>query len=118
MIICELAFNEPDPKTPEYSLYEIELYSYIPYVSQQKHNMKNHSLTLRKNLRTNMFELVRHYPDTDTEELVYTGSFEEALAYANKQFNKYWSGLGQANPYKPCRHKPPQIDALMCPELR
>lgn len=61
MIICEAEFNQPDPKTPKYSMTEVDFYSHIPPTAPlgTPFNMRNHRLSLRKNLETGQFEVYR-----------------------------------------------------------
>jgi hypothetical protein len=115
MIICELGFEDPDPKNPNLSFREVDFYAFIPLSAQQRYKVKNHRLSLRKNLATGKFEIYRAYMD-ETEEVVFTGSLREALEYANKCWNKYWGHLGKREKDKPCKHKFPQIDTFFCPK--
>jgi hypothetical protein len=118
MIICELGFNDPDPKKPKYSMREIDFYAFIPYDVQQKLHVKSHRLSLRRNLETGRFEVYRYYYIQENEEVAFSGSFEEALEFANREANKYWGHLGRRETDKPCKHKHPQIDLFFCPKAK
>jgi len=115
MIICEFGFEDPDPNNKKYSMREVDYYGWVPYQARQKYGIKNHRLSLRKNLETGKFEVYRYFYDEKREEVAFEGSFEEALEFANKERNKYW---GVQEPDKPCRHKHPQLDWLFCPKMR
>jgi hypothetical protein len=116
LIICELGFEEPDVKNPRYSFREVDFYAFVPYQSQQKYGVKSHRLSLRKNLITNKFEVYRFFHDEKREEVAFSGSFEEALRFANRETNKFWSFLGDREEDKPCFHKYPNIDTFFCPK--
>jgi len=114
MIICEYGFDTPDPDNPEFSLREVDFYAWIPRSFWD--NVKNHRLNLRKNLKTGLFQVYRHY-HSGGDEVVFEGSFEEALRFANNEWNKFlagWAGKLR-EPDVPCKHKPPIIDRFFCP---
>jgi hypothetical protein len=111
MIICEFGFDIPD-KNSNYSLREVDFYAFVPYPVQQK-GIKNHRLSLRKNLKTGKFEVYRYYHYEQKEEVVFSGSFKEALNFANKEREKIW-GIDFND--KPCEHKEPNIDSVFCPK--
>ena len=117
MIICELGFKEPDAKRPEYSIREVDYYGFVPFDSQRKFGIESHRLSLRKNLKTGLFEVYRYYPRTRKEEVVFAGKFEDALKFADGQWNKYWGHLGKKEPDKPCTHRYPFID-IFCPKIK
>jgi hypothetical protein len=114
VIICPLGFDDPDPKRPEYSFHEVDFYAYVPYVSRMRYGVKLHRLSLRKNLRTGLFEVYRYYPEGH-EEVVFQGSFKEALEFGNKEVEKYWGDFGRNEPYEECQHRYPKIDRIFCP---
>jgi hypothetical protein len=115
MIICELGFEEPD-KNPRYSFREVDFYAFVPYQSQIKYGVKSHRLSLRKNLEENKFEVYRYYYDEKREEIAFSGEFEMALEFANKETNKFWGFFGYREKDKPCSHKYPNIDTYFCPK--
>jgi len=122
MTICELMFNAPDPENPDYSLHEVDYFAWVPAGSP----VPNHRLSLRKNLINGAFEVYRRYyerrtivtpsmtiltsDDTGMEEVVFSGGFEEALRFADAEYEKFH---GKKEPDKPCRHSYPQ-KALTC----
>jgi hypothetical protein len=124
MIICELSFDRPDPKTPNYSLEEVDYYAWIPVHS----DIPNHRLSLRKNLVTGAFELYRHFAQRRVliapevlvvtqepygqDEVCFTGTFQDALDFGNREYQK-WHG-DERQPDKPCEHERPQM-AWACP---
>jgi hypothetical protein len=85
---------------------------------QQKLHVKSHRLSLRRNLETGRFEVYRYYYIQENEEVAFSGSFEEALEFANREANKYWGHLGRRETDKPCKHKHPQIDLFFCPKAK
>jgi hypothetical protein len=119
MIICELSFNKPNPDNPKYSLHEVDFYSHIPFTSYQAmmlFGVPNHRLSLRKNLETGEFEVYRYYHIDKREEVVFSGTFEYALEFANNQERKFWGHIYDKEPDIPCQHKPPNIDITFCPK--
>lgn len=115
LIICELGFEDEDKNKKGYSFHEIDYYAFIPYESKINFGIENHRLSLRKNLKTGKFEVYRFYHFSEEEEVVFSGSFKEALEFANKECNKFWGHLGKREPDKPCEHKYPNIDRFFCP---
>jgi len=116
MIVCEYEFDRPDPKNPCYSLVEVDIYGWIPreYWSE----VRDHRLSLRKNLKTERFELYRHYYIDGSEQVIFTGSLEEYLKKAEEEWKRFHYGWAEVEPeFKPCRHKPPEISSL-CPKRR
>lgn len=62
MFVCEARFQNPDPDDPDYSWLQIQFYAFTPRNTQEgTDGIPNHRLFLRKNLRTNRFELVRQF---------------------------------------------------------
>ena len=115
MIICELAFSDPDPKNPKYSMREVDFYGYVPLDSQLKFSVESHRLSLRKNLETGKFEIYRFFHGREDEEVAFSGSFQEALDFAHTEWMKYWGFLGEREKDMACRHKEPVIDRMFCP---
>lgn len=119
IVICELGFDKPDPRNPTYSLREVDFYAWIPFVAQIKYGIRNHRLSLRKNLVTGKFEVYRYYLYERREEVVFTGDFQEALEFANCEWDKYFSEIEWSRePDEPCQHKWPKIDTFFCPACR
>jgi hypothetical protein len=107
--VCELRFNTPDPRNPDYSLLEVDAYARIPAA---EHELQ-HRLTLRKNLSTGKFEALRHFW-SGREEIAFEGSFEDALRFINREKERWWESR---EPEEPCRHQPPESDPF-CPIRR
>ena len=87
MIICEYEFERPDPKNPQYSLVEVDIYGWIPRDFWSE--IRDHRLSLRKNLKTGKFELYRHYYAEDYDEVIFTGSLEECLRKAEEGWRRF-----------------------------
>jgi len=106
MIICELEFEKPDPKNPDYSLLEVDYYAWIP----KNNHIVSHRLSLRKNLKTGKFEVYRFFYTRRIEEVAFEGSFEEALKFADAEYEK-WHGKKESD--KVCQHRYP-YKSLSC----
>jgi hypothetical protein len=115
IIICEKGFDDPDNKNPDYSMREVDFYAFVPFVKQREYGVKSHRLSLRKNLKTKKFEVYRFYSDTGEEEVVFSGDFNGALSFANKEREKYWGFIGKIEPDIACQHEYPIIDKWFCP---
>jgi len=116
MIVCEYEFERPDPRNPSYSLVEVDIYGWIPRDFWDE--IRDHRLSLRKNLRTGRFELYRHYYADDYDEVIFTGSLEECLKKAGQEWKRFHFGWAGVVPeFKTCRHRPPDISSL-CPKRR
>lgn len=57
MIICEGELGQEDRKNPGYSMAEVDYYDWIPAES----DIRNHRLTLRKNLVKGEYEFPKGY---------------------------------------------------------
>jgi len=90
MIVCEYEFERPDPKNLQYSLVEVDIYGWI--LKEFWSEVRDHRLSLRKNLKTGKFELYRHYYADDYDEVIFTGSLEECLRKSGSVFTL--DGLG------------------------
>lgn len=102
MIICETEFERPDREDPNFSQAEVDYYGHIPYGS----DFQQHRLSLRKNLKTGKFEIYRCYQraflssrsgvtilgqkEVGRTEVVFTGSLQEAVDFANKETDRFW----------------------------
>lgn len=95
MIICDLRFEMEDKQHPGYSLVEIDFYGSIPWKFYKE--MKNHLLTVWKNLKENKFEVVTILHDARrTKDVLFSSeSLQEALDYGCRQWNHYWGYLGE-----------------------
>jgi len=127
--ICELEFDKSDPRNPDYSMPEVDVYAWIPYNFHQE--MRNHRLSLRKNLKSKNFEVYRRFQqtyqgnvnlqgspmhmisqiDTGLEEVAFKGNFVDALEFMNKEYNKYHK---IKNYHTPCEHKWPNKSTSFC----
>lgn len=104
MIICTSMFMFPDPKNPDYAMNEPDVYGHMP--GQQK---TQHRLSIRKNLKKNVFEAYRHYFLRDgnmasQDEVVCTGTLREVIDFTNAEVKRVW-GPGFANQDQVCDHK-------------
>lgn len=109
MYICENEFGRPDPKTPDYSLAEVDYYGWIPRQFQSE--MPNHRLSLRKNLITGEYEVYRQYKDSTIKQVAYTGDLKGAILFACAEWRRY-HGEGKEDD-KICEHQQPK-KALFC----
>lgn len=113
MYVCEHEFREPDPREPQYSLVNIDFYAWIPPEAQRR--VKNHLLSLRKNLSTGEYEVFRVYSDRTVQVIHRSKTLGEILLKANEEWNKFHEGWGgHRDPDEVCEHKPPRI-SLSCP---
>jgi len=114
IVICEFGFDLPDAKRPKYSMREVDYYAFIPFKAREK--VRNHRLTLRKNLETKEFEVYRFYYEAKTEEVVFSSkSLAEAIKFADGQWNKFFGSNFKKEPDILCQHKKPIIDHPFCP---
>lgn len=86
MIIRAEDFEFEDPKHKGYSMDEVDYYAWIPRPFIEL-GIRNHRLTLRKNLNDGVYEIVRHYvglPDSGEKDdvIFYSGSLSEAGRFA------------------------------------
>ena len=113
MIICGYEFERTDPRNPCYSLAEVDIYGWIP--EEFWSEIRDHRLSLRKNLKTGGFELYRYYYADGSGEVIFTGSLEECLSRAEAEWRLFHFGWSRVEArFKPCRHRPPDISSL-CP---
>ena len=70
----------PDPRNPRYSLVEVNVYGWIP--KEFWDEIRDHRLSLRKNLKTGKFELYTYYYANSSGEAIFTGSLKECLKRA------------------------------------
>ncbi len=128
MIICPAEFEQPDPKTPGYSMTEVDYYSWIPSHMATK-EIPNHRLSLRKNLKTGEFEAYRRYfnpllisrknvtmitgADTGLETVAFKSKeFKEIVKFVNEEYSKYHGAEEKLDQI--CQHRPP-IKTTFCP---
>jgi len=125
LIICSSQFDHPDPENPNYSMDEVDYYSWIPS-DKQTVRIPNHRLSLRKNLVSSQYEVYRKYYETPQslvfrgkdftmvttgkesidEEVVFKGSLEEAIRFADNEWHRY-HGEGKERD-EVCQHKYPK----------
>lgn len=110
--LCELRFDEPDdPQDPHFSFLEVDAYVRVPSPNFED----QHRLTLRKNLGTGKFEVLKCYWG-GRREVVFAGSFEDALCAINAECERWW-GPDFGDLYAPCSHRDPERDGY-CPLKR
>ena len=95
MRICEYRFNQPDPQNPNYSMLEIDYYSWIP--PGKFSEVRNHRLTLRKNLETDAYEIFRKYYETSIETVIaMRWSLERILEIGDNEWNRFHSDWSES----------------------
>jgi hypothetical protein len=127
MWVCEFRFNQPDPRNPKSSGRERNFYVWVPLKTELR--IRNHRLTLRKNLVTGEFEVYRAFgkpfytitpqgnlrnQNVGSDEIIYKGDFAGALEAGN---HEYYKAHGRKLDQKPCIHRRPYAD-LYCPRVR
>lgn len=130
MFVCELNFDLPDRGRPGLSFHETDYYQW----SGDAGGVEGHGLSLRKNLETGFFEVYRRFvekrafavggggvlvagstlEDTGREEVVFRGSFSEALRWARRETQRV-HGFDPGD--EPCHHRPGNR-SFICKELR
>jgi len=112
MIVCETEFDKPDPKSPKYSLTEVDFYGHLPY----PYRFPNHRLTLRKNLETGEYEAIRFYHRTEKVEVAFKSrSFREVMDFINGEVSRFWGSVFEdREPDRVCEHKPPNLAYWRC----
>lgn len=148
--VCELNFEKPDPRRPTISMHELDFYAYVPAVAIQKYSMHTHRLSIRKSMKTGQFEVYRFYPDNKTvftvkdsargmpfhmlgrkdiasvrqegsaEEIVFSGTFDQALSVADNEDEKVWGSVFPDQPrmkHVPCEHEYPACSSI-CEKIR
>lgn len=124
MYICETEFATADPSDTDYSMTEVDSYAFIPDGKQNK--VKNHRLSLRKNLKTGQFEVYRAYTrsigyfdlkanvlamtseETNRTEVVFTGSLQGAITFTNNEWRRFF-GEDSAPTDRVCEHVSPHV---------
>jgi len=97
----EQRFLKPDPRNPDYSLLEYDLYNYNGQPGESL--VTRYRESIRKNLKTGMYEVFRHhfykmYGDgTITEDgwdevIAEFETFKDALKYGERNSQKAWNG--------------------------
>jgi hypothetical protein len=125
MIVCEKDFEQPDPKDAEHSLAEVDFYARILPNPSDPDWPRDHSLSMRKDLVTGLFEVYRTYieramtfknclvvdacNDSGETEVVFSGDFCGALTFADSEHNKY---LDTVMKDEPCIHDRPGMGCL------
>lgn len=96
VIVCSNDFLEPGPRNPHYADNEIDFYVRIP-----RGDVKDHRLSLRKNLATGKFEVYRSYSVSGLEEVAFEGGLQEALRCGDNETIRY---LGYDPSDQACDH--------------
>ena len=113
MYICEFGFDHEDPNKKGYSLRELDFYMWFP--GRVKHPERDQRLSMRKNFKTQKFELYRFFFISKHEEIVLaTKDLQEILNEANKIWNSShgkWSKESRERD-KVCKHVNPEIDSI------
>jgi hypothetical protein len=94
MIIRTEEFNLEDPRHKGYSMDEVDYYAWIPQ-SFIELGIRNHRLTLRKNLTDGVFEIVRHYyaglsgSDEKDDVIFHSGFLPKAGRFAEVERTRF-----------------------------
>jgi len=111
MYVCATRFQTPDPDNPDYSLLEVQFYAWTPRNTQEgTEGLPDHALCLRKNLKTNRFELVREFQapvkaklglltmfthkKSGHEEVVFVGGLHDALRAGDRDYARIFGKRG------------------------
>jgi hypothetical protein len=110
--VCPSEFIKEDSRTPEYSCTEADVYQWIPFDMQSK-QLPNHRLSIRKNLKTEKFELYRrifYFNSKNNYDVVIKTSdtLPPLLNQANIEWNTYHCRDGQK----------PEIIFVLCDHKR
>ncbi len=87
MKICEFDFSRQDPKKPDYADFEIDFYAWISSGKGQ-----NHRLSLRRNLKTDEYEVYRTYSFEESEQVIFRGTLEDAIHITNVEVGQFHLG--------------------------
>jgi len=97
----EQRFLKPDPRNPDYSLLEYDLYNYNGQPGESL--VTRYRESIRKNLKTGMYEVFRHRfykmngdgtikEDGWDEVIAEFETFKDALEYGERNSQKAWNG--------------------------
>ena len=97
----EERFLKPDPRNPDYSLLEYDLYNYNGHELESLATRYRESI--RKNLKTGKYEVFRHhfFKMNDDNTIMEDGwdeiiaefeTFKDALEYGERNADKAWNG--------------------------
>jgi len=123
MYVCATRFQTPDPDNPDYSLLEVQFYAWTSKNSQEgTEGLPDHALFLRKNLKTNRFELVREFHDAGLtmfaheksghDEVAFVGGLHDALKGGDREYARIFGKRGLDDGM--CVHRRPYRDES-CP---
>lgn len=108
MLACDSEFIDEDTRHPGYSLCEYDIYAWAPYAMQVKLGMRNHRLSMWKNLKTGEYELYRNYHDAKNEyeaDIIFKSkSLMDTLARAVQEWDTWHAIDTRHDPFKPCQH--------------
>lgn len=80
MIVCEESFRGINSHGVRYANYEIDFYAWTP-----PGKVRDHRLSLRKNLTTGQYEVYRGYSSSETEEIIFEGELQDALQIGDNE---------------------------------
>lgn len=94
--LSEKEFDTPDSDNPRYSLPEYDFYGHLP-ARCLKEGEQNHRLSLRKDLKTGLYQIYAHYWRTirhgEYEDIFYENkSIHAAFRYGNNVACQKWGG--------------------------
>ena len=91
-VVCELGWEDADPRNSNYSMREIDVYAWIPYHFKER----NHRLSLRKNLKDEVFEAIEVYhgivmgdPRPSSKVVKSSSELETVLEFIDEQWIKF-----------------------------
>lgn len=115
VIICETGFETEDKNNLGYSMLELDFYMFNP--ERIRRPELDHRLTMRKNLKSNKYELYRFYFSSKRLETIFvSNNLQDVLNKANIQCNKVHK-LFENDPRQPdlaCNHESSQLDSFHC----
>ena len=101
--ICDSEFYVPERKHPDYSLNELDIFAFIHAGYYHRTGINpdqepSFSLSLRKNLQTNKYELFSWHraDDESTKKVLHSYThLKSALKKATDLWHHYWDDLGK-----------------------
>ena len=117
--VCESRFDKESPEDRGYSI-GMSAYKYVP--EAERLGIRDHMLFMRKDLRSQMFQVCREYPSYNpinwfqpnqprppsVIEIIFQGTFNSAISVLNEGILRFWGKEyppNQCSLYTPCSHR-------------